>query len=310
MYRSALPNCDHCHKLRRRDDTFILKNAAGEMKQVGRNCLADFLRSGDAGDIASRLTFVFESFDAIEEFERGGYRGGLVEYDLKYFLKYVQISIRLFGWTSSAKAKENGTEATAWTAWTMNSQHCDKELRAKVTSYLVKHAWTDADDKGIEDAIAWAKAVKRENDYLHNLSAIACSEYVTEKTCALAASILPAYFRAMETEERKQEKRDGSNHFGTIGKREDFTLTLKKVLSFESQWGTTNLHIFEDANKNVAVWFASGGGGLAMVKEDTSGAYGVEAKEGDIVKVKATVKEHGARDGVKQTVLSRVKRLA
>jgi superfamily I DNA/RNA helicase len=42
QYRNAPPNCDHCHVDRQRNDTFILQNEAGELKQVGRTCLEDF----------------------------------------------------------------------------------------------------------------------------------------------------------------------------------------------------------------------------------------------------------------------------
>jgi len=41
-YNNAPPDCDHCEIKQRRKDTFILENEAGEIRQVGRNCLEDF----------------------------------------------------------------------------------------------------------------------------------------------------------------------------------------------------------------------------------------------------------------------------
>jgi DNA helicase-2/ATP-dependent DNA helicase PcrA len=45
--RKAPPNCDHCQLLRKRRDTFVLRDAAEEVKQVGRTCLEKFLPGED-----------------------------------------------------------------------------------------------------------------------------------------------------------------------------------------------------------------------------------------------------------------------
>ena len=47
-FRSCDTACEHCNTDRIRKDTYVLQSDAGEWKQVGRNCLADFLRTGDA----------------------------------------------------------------------------------------------------------------------------------------------------------------------------------------------------------------------------------------------------------------------
>ncbi|CAM6053382.1 unnamed protein product [Sphagnum tenellum] len=42
-YRTSAPNCDHCNKIRRRRDTFVLHcEATDEFKIVGSSCLVDF----------------------------------------------------------------------------------------------------------------------------------------------------------------------------------------------------------------------------------------------------------------------------
>jgi hypothetical protein len=57
------------------------------------------------------------------------------------------------------------------------------------------------------------------------------------------------------------------------------------------QFGDKVLHTFEDGQGNAAVWFSSG---RAL-------------KIGKTYEIKATVKEHGEYNGIKQTVLSRCK---
>lgn len=81
-----------------------------------------------------------------------------------------------------------------------------------------------------------------------------------------------------------------STHVGTIGKRDTFAaLTLRALPSFDSMYGRVYIHILADAAGNVLIY--KGGKALAEV--------------GATISIKATVKEHGERDGTLQTILSR-----
>jgi hypothetical protein len=82
----------------------------------------------------------------------------------------------------------------------------------------------------------------------------------------------------------------GSVFVGTVGKREDFTLTLTGEAQYDSMYGTQYLHFFKDAAGNVVIY--KGSKKLAVAK-------------GEEITFKATVKAHDERDGVKQTSLSR-----
>ena len=80
-----------------------------------------------------------------------------------------------------------------------------------------------------------------------------------------------------------------SQHIGTAGKREVFTLTIQWVKYFEGAFGATYIHGLKDAAGNVVIYKGSKCLG----------------EKGATLTVKATVKEHGERDGVKQTIISR-----
>jgi hypothetical protein len=80
-----------------------------------------------------------------------------------------------------------------------------------------------------------------------------------------------------------------SQHIGTVGERTTFELTLNWVKYFEGAFGATYIHGLKDAAGNVVIYKGSKCLG----------------EKGATVKVKATIKEHGERDGVKQTVISR-----
>jgi hypothetical protein len=84
-------------------------------------------------------------------------------------------------------------------------------------------------------------------------------------------------------------KRD---HVGTVGQKVTMTLTVVHLVVLEGMYGTTYIHICEDADQNVVIY-----------KGNSSAIPG----KGHTVTVIATIKEHGVRDGVKQTVIQRPK---
>jgi hypothetical protein len=79
-YRTAKPICDHCKSARKRNDTFVLRAPDGSLNQIGRNCLADYLRESDV-DVAIGIMALSELLSStanadIEEFDEFGGGGG------------------------------------------------------------------------------------------------------------------------------------------------------------------------------------------------------------------------------------------
>ena len=89
-------------------------------------------------------------------------------------------------------------------------------------------------------------------------------------------------------------------HLGTVGQKIKLTLTIKKIITIEGMSfgrydnGISYLYIMEDADKNVVIYK---GKGAAFSTVDEGGEYTFTA----------TVKEHGVREGVKQTIIQRPK---
>ena len=114
---------------------------------------------------------------------------------------------------------------------------------------------------------------------------------------------MAAAIRKMITqrEERKAEYRArdlASQHIGAVGDRVDLELTVSFVTDYQTQFGVTNVFGLRDADGNIVIYKGT------SALYNTGGQFAVK---GDTVKVKATVKEHGERDGVKQTIISRPK---
>jgi hypothetical protein len=83
-----------------------------------------------------------------------------------------------------------------------------------------------------------------------------------------------------------------SNHLGTVGERQEFTLTVTYATWWEGKFGCTSLITFVDTDGNRLSWKASGIPQL---------------ERGDVVQGRATVKEHYEYQGKKQTALTRAK---
>lgn len=80
-----------------------------------------------------------------------------------------------------------------------------------------------------------------------------------------------------------------SNYVGIVGARSVYSLTVRRTVDFVGNFGPGVVNEMVDADGNVFVYI--GGAKLGDV--------------GQAIKVKATVKRHANRDGVKQTALSR-----
>ena len=81
-------------------------------------------------------------------------------------------------------------------------------------------------------------------------------------------------------------------HIGVVGEKITLALTCVHIVTLEGAYGTTFINICEDAEKNIVIYKGH--------------AIGFPCK-GETATVKATIKEHGVRNGVKQTVIQRPK---
>lgn len=85
-----------------------------------------------------------------------------------------------------------------------------------------------------------------------------------------------------------------SEYVGEIGDRIEETLTVTKAVTLESYYGTSIMHIMEDAVGNVFVWITK------------AKSY----PEGKVVTLRGTIKDHKEYKGTKQTILTRCKEMS
>lgn len=324
-FRTATPeHCDHCNTRRRRNDTFIVRHAeSGEFKQVGRNCLKDFLGNANPAEVAAFATLLLDLQQAIGGYceEDGAYGNGTVveTFPLVDFLAVTAAAIHEFGWTSRSNAKESGGSPTADLVLShldaRRNPHLSRKDREART---IPGADAEGNFEVAEEALAWAKAQDATgNDYIHNLQVIIEVGYVTDRTAGYAASIVSSFYRAQERKLYNEGlKATGTEHIGEVGKRQDMVLTLLAVHSFDGLYGTNYIHKFMDDAGNAVTWFASNDEVVPCSDAYPHPFFKEWNVHGDVRKapmikgatyrVKATVKKHDSYQGQNQTVVTRV----
>jgi hypothetical protein len=115
------------------------------------------------------------------------------------------------------------------------------------------------------------------------------------QTQAVLRLIEKGHARVAERAKAKAESlridSDKSGWIGDIGQRMDFDLQIRLVIRIDGFYGLSFLHVMNDSAGNVIVYKGTNCLG----------------DKGESVKIKATIKEHDIREGVKQTKIARPK---
>ena len=272
------PRCEHCGGNHGQKVTFIVRDENGNDKQVGRTCLKDY-----CGIDPKRVGWIYELRDIILGLEPESYdfREHAEAYAFST-LNALALALRvkkLYGYVSSGEPNSN-KERLIDLARHNERPTEEEEAQAEAMLKVIKEL-----DRS--DAIG---------NLLDNVQSLAKCGYCKFSHFGYIAYAPVAYERYMAVLERQKERqaekdaeRNASEYVGNVGQRITFDVeSAKLVTSWEGQWGYTYLYKIIDVAGNVLVWFASK-------------PVPVEGAK----KIKATVKDHSERDGVKQTVVTR-----
>lgn len=283
--------CQHCNTVRRnRVHTFLVRNTeTGEAKQVGKSCIKDFLGTDTSP--------VFMWQDDIEAGVEGGFGSGPVrEYTPATLITYGWACMRAFGWVP----RSHGSGATADLVETILFGS-DKD-RGEVMDGL-RDNLDDLNGKGEEIIAFLVDALDDDySEYTSNLLAAITAPSVPARHIGLVVSAVSAYEKAMGHELRRQEQAkqaENTQHVGAKGEKITVTGTVTTLTAIQSQYGytpTTSMLVVVTA-------------GSTVVKMFTSAQWAFDIQQGDEVTVAGTVKDHEEYQGVKQTVLTRPKKV-
>lgn len=300
-YRNRGNICDHCRIDRYRNETFVVISESGEYRQIGRNCLGEFLGIDP--------TLFLGQTDLVKEFSFGdeewtGHKERQ-SVSLDSFLRCTAAIIRVFGWVSGKVAQETQRESTASLVWSF----CMNERIEDRFGKKIKIEVLDQDRLLGESTLEWMKQLGNRsnlNDYLFNLSKIAENGFVTSKSAGFAASAIASFQR--EEEKRQEEKKAQSNgaYLGKVG--EKLCVKVKYVCSvgFQNEWGYSLIHTFADEGNNIICWQTQKDEtelGLRNSQQDKDGSRVIDI----FYHLSGTVKAHKMFGKTPQTNVTRAK---
>lgn len=300
-FRALSPGvCEHCNKTRTRRDTFVVRNVIdGDQKQVGRNCLADFIGGRSPEAIANSASYLhlFEGLDSDgDNGFRGYFRDRVDTFDV---LRLTSAYISLYGWVPKSQANEQfrSTSSRVWDHFGNQVHQTEWEkaevIRVGELSNQVVHV------ERATKVIAWVKndlAPAAKTDYELNLCTLVVGDLTESRHIGLVCSAVSAYERAMNRGiEYAKKKIEGakSDFIGVKGdKFKGLPVSVQFVKTMAGTYGAITLVKFVDEKGNILTWFASGD------KEFTPG---------EKLTISGTVKDQKEYQGIKETQLTRVK---
>lgn len=279
-YETSTPECEHCHKIRDRKDTYLVRNMdTGEFKQVGRSCLKGYTDGLDAQAAAEFAQLVNDP----EEFLGlpAGFGGGGNYMWSQTFKKVAYNYVRKHGYER---------EDRTWIDGLYDAYEEAKRGSSKADM---------ASDAEIEKVDEWVLGLDVSRDYFRNAFLAWNLKDIEPRHIRLIASLINTYFK--EQDKQKQiaarkaaEGTESSGFVGSIGSKVTFTVAATRVLyqkEFYYGYGrsdSTNVNRIVGTDGNVYVW-----------------ATNIPFEEGNTIT--ATVKEHNEYQGEKQTVITRGK---
>jgi hypothetical protein len=286
-YRVGKPHCDHCALTRTRKLLFLLKHGSGgEWKQVGGDCVKDFL-GHDPGELTAAMGLYDEIRKLGGEFHEeddgeGGVRRSGRFFPMQETLALALAHARMFGFVSGREA--------------FDSSYMQKQSTGQAVSALLTARGGDAAraasalrrsplwPKFVEKAgqiIEWGKKLEPGpiGSYQDKLRLIFQSDQVEARDITMAVSALSGFEResGRKALENVQGRAREVGHLGKPGdkigtkklskKDREAGVTLHPPRELEcigattkqGNYGTTHILKFVDAEGHMLTWFASNG---------------------------------------------------
>jgi hypothetical protein len=291
-YRTVGSDCDHCNRKRYRRDTFVVRNEAGEYKQVGGTCLKDFLGHGEP----EKLAKMAELLGYADEYARGAMSIGRDRkyLDLEVFLMTCAAVIEKHGYMSRSNAmkinqhRQDGNFVDTTAGLALDSMFYELGDHKEIFYPEDKHRALAI------EAMEWAQALgedgKELSDYEHNIHVLAATGYIEFRSVNYASSIIAGYMRKNNL--LPQPERKVSAHVGKVGDKLELDLTLLGTFPRETARGMSYFYRFADKDGNVFTW--------------GTGIY-IDLEKGEKIHIGGKVKAHDEFKSMKSTALSHCK---
>ena len=290
-WRTCTSRCDHCGTNRRRAVTYMVqREESGVVRQVGSGCLKEY--TGINPVLAVLWAAIRDYFGENE----------IVDCDAEHFNSSARLwDVRDVIAHAVDEVNKNGYKSVnQYGSFSTGSRVCERYTDYKVDPS--KDGYKVADDiidwMNTFDFEAVDEKIRYIYSFVRDLVPLTIQGWCKPSHVNRLAYLPVEWKKELERREKdaaraaSREAEKASGFVGEIGQRIDIKVKSCDVLtSWETMYGTTFLVKIIDEDGNVFVWFSS---------------TGIE-RPFAVKEIKATVKEHNEREGVKQTIITRAK---
>jgi len=300
-WREASAKCQHCGLDRRREETFLLQAPTGELVQIGRNCLVDYIGTKDVAQ-AVQLWKAFQDLvgeisDDDGEYGFGG--GWSIPTTPVEFLAYTVSSVKHRGFRKAAQDDDKIPSTRSHVSWLMG--------KAPVHGYA---EWLACQPKEehfarAQEIIAWVAASTDSSDYMHNARIGCGARTMLPRTEGLMASLPTSYDKHLGVVAERKERPAPGPHVGAVGDK----IEAKVVVRFATRIEVEGHSYYSPTDIKL----------LVIMTDEKNSKYKTFTTSSDLFKnedelktgewyLYGTVKrhEHDKRDNAPVTVLTRV----
>ena len=283
-YRTCGPECEHCHRIRDRKDTYLIRNIlTDEYKQVGKSCLREYTSGLDANVCAEMNAF----FALVED------SGWKDDFNISYNTnKYLDANT--FKSFAYPIIKKTGYIKDVTVDKILESIYGRGEDEVE-----------PIDKKELEPIDEYVESLDASYGYLANAKVAWKQKYLEFRDLALVASFIAHYFKHLNQLEQQKHNMETTNWVGNIGDEIYIKIASYRVL-FENHYEVAyhtyaNSYTYEiiDDKGNTFIWKSSK---LMDLIESEEGMIHIKPLE-----LKGKIKDHSEYKGTKQTVLTRCK---
>lgn len=240
-WRVAGPRCQHCGLSRHRAQTFLLQTEKGEILQIGRQCLVDYIGTEDVANAVQWYKCLNDLVSEITDDDgECGFGGGWSNPDSPLdFVAAAVSSIRIRGFhKAGGRADEADYEPKQST-----KDHCHfilgkRPLPSDRSGDAAGREWDAAQPSEAQRAEAlvileWVKASNDSSDYMHNARIAAGALGVIDRTQGILASLPASYDRFLGKERERKARPEAGPHVGTVGNYIDCKVQVRYSNGFE-----------------------------------------------------------------------------
>lgn len=256
------PDCNHCKIKRKRNDTFLVIDNTQHIKQVGRNCLKDFLGHANPHDVAKYADLLAEVYAVSKAAEdevnttidlgkgivaatHAGskwHSNSTAYVDTFIYLQNVAAAMRVGKFVSVVKAESSGGVPTWQTAFTnmFGDSHTND-------------VWLD-DDELAYAALDWIERVEPTNSFVAKLKSI-CGTGLTAfqvSQAPIVGALIVTYQNELKKAIDLEFNKDANGHWFNEGDHVTLELKVKTAKPFVTKYNSKPgiLYILKDTKSN------------------------------------------------------------